>query len=149
MATYDIYFQIIPEEQQSGVSKFFTFGFKSAVGIRGPQKLINRWLKCLMTPKGSDPFDPNIGTGFPGLIGSNIYNFQDLTDAVVLFIEDCNEQILTWDKLYLPPDDERLLSATLVRLEPRNTDGFDAWVQIQNVAGTVVTLTLPSLDTRE
>jgi hypothetical protein len=149
MATYDIHFQLLPPEQQSGASKFFTFGYKSAVGIRGPQKLINRWLKCLMTPKGSDPFDADVGTGFSGLLGSNVYNFQDLMDAVVLFVEDCNEQLARWDRKHLPPDDERLLSATLVKMEPRGTDGFDAWVQIQNVAGTTATLTLPSLDTRE
>jgi hypothetical protein len=149
MATYDIYFQLVPASEQSGVSKFFTFGFKSAIGVKGPQKLINRWLKCLMTPQGSDPFNASVGTGFSDLIGSNIYGFQDVLDAVVLFIQDCNDQIFTWDRLYLPPEDEMLLSASLVKLEPRGSDGFDAWVQIRNVAGIVVTLTLPSIATRK
>jgi hypothetical protein len=149
MPTYDVYFQPLPADKQNGASAIFTFGFKSAVGISGPQKLINRWLKCLLTSQGSDPYDSSIGTGFADLLNSNIANFEDMRDAVVLFIDDCNKQIFAWDQLYLPPSDERLLSATLVKIEPTADNvGFDAWVQIQNVANDTAVLKLPALATR-
>ena len=101
------------------------------------------------TSQGSDPYDANIGTGFSDLIDSNMSNFEDVRDAVALFIDDCNRQILAWDQLNLPPSNERLLSATLVNIVPSADNvGFDAWVRIQNVANDTAVLKLPALATR-
>lgn len=143
-STYDIHFQLVPAEEQIG-GKLFTFGFKSAVGVRGPQKLINRWVKTLLTPKGGDPYDPNAGTGFMGLLGSNIASYQDVVDALTLFIEDCNEQVRASDRRNLVPDDERLQSATLGQVLENGDDGFVVYIHLRNAAGLVVAVPLPTI----
>jgi hypothetical protein len=145
--TYDIHFQLVPPGEQDG-GKLYTFGYVSAVGVKGPQKLINRWLKCFTTPKGSDPFDPESGTGFSNLIGSNISNDQDFVDAMALCIEDCNAQMLAMDRRNFPPDNERLLSATLAKTTALGDDGFAAYVNIRNVAGETYAVLLPTIATR-
>lgn len=145
MARYDIHFQLVPEaEQPYSAGKVFTFGFTSAVGVRGPQKLVNRWLKCLLTAKGSDPLRPNYGTGYSDLFGSNVSRYQDFLDAVALAVNDCNGQLQAIDRAQFPPDDERLASATIASIVPRGSDGYDVYVYIRNVAGAVLTAQVPS-----
>lgn len=144
---YDVHFQILPKEEQTS-ERVFGFGFVSAVGVRGPQKLINRWLKCLMTPQGSDPFDRAYGTRFPNLIGSNIQDVADALDATALAIAECNEQIRAFDKANFTHADERLQTATILRIVELGDDGFEIWVGITNAAGQQITVVLPSTSTR-
>ena len=149
MATYDIHFQIVPEaEQVASNGRLFTFGFTSAVGVKGPQKLINRWMKCLFTLKGTDLLDKAYGTGFHEIIGSNISRQQDFIDAMTLFIDDCNSQIIAFDLAQFPPDNERLGSAILTSVVPRGADGYDVYVAIKNVAGELLTALIPTGSTR-
>jgi len=149
MATYDMHFQLVPsEEQVSANGRVFTFGFTSAVGVKGPQKLINRWMKCLFTLKGTDLLDKAYGTGFPEIIGSNVSRLSDFTDAMTLFIDDCNSQIKAFDLAQFPPDDERLDTAIITSIVPRGADGYDTYVSIKNVAGTVLTALVPTGPTR-
>jgi hypothetical protein len=145
MATYDIHFQLVPQaEQVYANGRVYTFGYESAVGVKGPQKLINRWLKCLFTLKGSDLLNRAYGTGFPEIIGSNISRRQDFIDAMSLFIDDCNEQIRAFDLAQFPPDDERLASAVLTSVVPRGADGYDVYVTLKNVAGALLTVQVPT-----
>lgn len=145
MATYDVHFQLVPSEEQVAANgRVFTFGFTSAVGVKGPQKLINRWMKCLFTLKGSDLLNQAYGTGFPEIIGSNVSRRQDFIDAMTLFIDDCNDQIKNFDLAQFPPDDERLASAELASVVPRGADGYDVYVTIKNVAGTLLTAMVPT-----
>ena len=144
---YDVYYQGIPEADINSM-RFFTFGFKRSVGIRGPQKLILQWLKRLMTPKGSDPTNVETGTDFPALIGSNISSMADVRDVVLLAIDDCSSQMRKIQRVTMPDEDEMLLSATLTSFEATGDDGFDAWVTISNVKGTELAVNLPSLSTR-
>lgn len=145
--TYDIHYQILPADQQVS-ERVFGFGFVSAVGVRGPQKLINRWLKCLMTPQGSDPFSLTYGTGFPNLIGSNISSVNDLIDLVSIYVQSCSDQIRAFERQTFPPPDERLQSATILRVNDLG-DGFEVWVGITNAAGLQTPVVLPSTSTRQ
>lgn len=143
--SYDVHFQQVPAaEQETSSGRVFTFGYASAVGVKGPQKLINRWLKCLFTLKGSDLLDKAYGTGFPELIGSNISRRQDFVDAMALFIDDCNEQIRAFDLTQFPPEEERLASATLTSVVERGADGYAVYVTLKNGAGTVLTVQVPT-----
>lgn len=143
--TYDMHFQLVPAaEQESANGRVFTFGFASAVGVKGPQKLINRWLKCLLTLKGTDVLDSTYGTGFAALLGSNISDQQDFIDAATLFINDCTEQIIAFDQAQFPPTDERLASASISSVVARDGEGFDLYVTLKNVAGTVLTTLVPA-----
>lgn len=142
---YDIHFQLLDPKIQARTGKYLGFGYKSAVGVQGPQKLINRWLMCLMTPKGSDPREPNFGTGFMTLIGSSISNVKDAVDLAALAVEDCNQQIREADAVRLSPSDERLESAAITRYEPHPSGaGFEIYVTIRNAAGAVMPIPLPA-----
>jgi hypothetical protein len=148
MATrYDIHFQPLPRAEQTSTS-VFTFGFLSAVGVRGPQKLINRWLKVLLTPQGSDPFDKAYGTGFTNLIGSNIQSVTDVLDTAALAVQECNTQVRAAERNVFTPPEERLQTATILKIEEVGRDGFDIWVAITNAAGLTVTVLLPQISTR-
>lgn len=143
--SFDIHFQLFNQGEGSGQGKLFSFGFISAIGVKGPQKLVNRWIKCLFTPKGTDAFVKTYGTGFGDLVGSNIGGIQDVQDAASLFIDDCSDQIRAQDRLNGLPDDERLKSATITNIVPRAEDGFDITVELRNVAGASLTFLLPTL----
>lgn len=145
MATFDIHFELVPPDQQVAASgRVFTFGYASAVGVKGPQKLVNRWIKCLCTLKGTDLLDATYGTGFPDLIGSNVSRREDFVDAMTLFVNDCNAQMFAFDQNQFPPDDERLASATLTQIVARGVDGFDAYVTIKNAAGSLLLVQVPT-----
>ena len=144
---YDIHFQILPADQQTS-ERVYGFGYTSAVGVRGPQKLINRWLKCFMTPQGSDPFSPTYGTGFTDLIGSNIQSTSDVIDVVSLAMQECNEQIREFETTNSTPLDERLASATILQILEDGDDGFQIWVGITNAAGLQTPVLLPSTSAR-
>ncbi len=137
MAKYDTYFQPVPASEVRGF-KVFEYGFKASVKVRGPQSLVNRWVKTLMTPRGTDPISPNYGTGFSSLLGSNISSVTtDLVDVVNIAIDEASEQVREQDLVGFFPDDERLASAILQNTEI-GADGIDVWVNIQNVAGDSV-----------
>jgi hypothetical protein len=147
--TYDVHFQIVAEEEQVAANgRVYSFGYTSAVGVKGPQKLANRWLKCFCTLKGSDLRNASYGTGFPEIIGSNISQRRDFTDAMALYIDDCNTQIKAFDLAQFPPDNERLASAVLTSVVPRGADGYDVYVTIKNIAGTLLTVQVPAGTTR-
>lgn len=141
--SYDVYFKILDADIQRATGKIFTFGYVSAVGVRGPEKLVNRWVHCLLTPKGSDPMDPGYGTECAGLIGTNVSTVDDAVDALAIYIDDCNEQIHALDRLIFPPNDERLQTAELIKVVLMDPDGFQAWVNIKNMAGQKITMALP------
>lgn len=141
---YDVHFQLLPGLQQTS-GKLFSFGYKAAIGVAGPQKLINRWMKVFLTPKGSDPFDRNSGTGFSALLGSNITNRRDVVDAIVLALEDCNAQIRAMDRRSMPPEDERLKAAVLTSVEDAGNSGFEIYISVSNAAGLTVAVPLPQV----
>ena len=140
---YDIYFKLTDPETQRNTGKLFTFGYTSSIGVRGPQKLVNRWVRCLLTPKGSDPFDPNYGTGCANMLGSNVTSTEEALSLFAIFVEECNEQIRVMDRKNFPPEDERFKTAEILKLVELEPDGFQVFVEIKNVAGQRVTLPLP------
>lgn len=147
MSGYDIHFQPVPPGSVHGF-KCFEFGFKAALKVKGPQALVNRWVKTLMTPLGSDPLYPKRGTTISNLIGGNVSNISvDLRDLVEIALEDANEQVREQDLEGFFSADERLQSAELLNFE-ESADGFVVWVLIKNVAGDALTLPLMTLSTR-
>lgn len=144
MAGYDIHFQPVPAGSVKGF-KCFEFGFEAALKVKGPQALINRWVKTLMTPRGSDPLYPSEGTAFGNLVGANITDIDtDVQDMVYLSVEDANEQVRRQDIDGLYPDNERLLSAEIIDYQA-NADGIEVYVRIKNMAEEAVTFRLVTL----
>jgi hypothetical protein len=148
MSKYDTHFQPVPAADVQGY-KTFTYGFRASLKVTGPQALVNRWVKTFMTPRGSDPLDITYGTTFPALFGGNYsYASTDLQDVVVLAMEDASDQVKKQDIEGFYNDDERLLSATLIKYEPAPA-GFTVWVEIKNMAGQSLPVKLMDLADRE
>jgi len=144
MATFDIHYEMRPTEEQRG-GKLFTFAFQRAIGVKGPQKLINRWLKCFLTTKGSDPITTDYGTGFQNLFNSNASNLADVADLVSIYVDDCNAQIRKFDRLFSLPANERLQYASIESITPLGADGIEVRIQIRNQAGESYVTQLPTL----
>ena len=147
MRGYDIHFQPVSADERFGY-KCFEFGFKAALKVRGPQALVNRWVKTLMTPLGSDPLRPSAGTTFSNLLSANMGRMNtDMRDLVVIAVEEANEQVKEQDLQGYFSDDERLQSAELMEFVEVEA-GFDVWVHIKNVAGVALSVPLVTLATR-
>ncbi len=147
MSGYDIHFQPVPEGEAFGY-RCFEFGFKAALKVKGPQALVNRWVKTLMTPLGSDPLRPEYGTTFSNLLAANISSMNtDMRDLVVIAVEEANEQVKEQDLRGYFSDDERLQSAELMDFLEVPA-GFQVWVRIKNVAGVALSVPLVTLSTR-
>ncbi len=144
---YDIYFQIVPENQFTG-SKFFSWGQQRTLGVRGIQKLVNLFVKYLMTPIGSDPLDTTYGTDLPHLIGSNI-SIDDAKDILLLAVDKTAKAIQGFQISSDVPDDERLATATVTDfIAIPEAPGFAAQIFIDNVADQGLTFLLPTLTPR-
>ncbi len=141
---FDLHFQALTEEEQKNTFKFLTFGKPQAVGVKGLHMLVNHWVKCFLTPKGSDPSSLGYGTEFTRLIGSSV-SVHDARDVCLIAIENCNDQMAamqTSDTTLTPS--ERLGTARLLRFVPDNASpGFALYVEIKNQANERLILQLP------
>ena len=144
---YDIHYQPVPADETYGF-KCFEFGFAAALKVNGPQALVNRWVKTLMTPLGSDPLRTKYGTPFGNLVGNNIAGVTtDIRDLIVMSVEDANDQVKEQDLLGYFASNERLQSAELMDFV-ESADGIEVWVLIKNVAGDSLPVPLVTLSTR-
>ena len=146
----DIHYQPVEADQVRG-TKVFTFAYKSALKVEGLQALVNRWVRVLMTPKGSDPVEPTFGTAFGDLVGSNIPKSArtDVIDIVSMAIDDASEQVQLQDRNGSYPEEESLSSATISRFTSNTAgDGFEVWVTIKNRADEILTVRLSDLSER-
>lgn len=145
--TYDIHFQAIPPDQ-SPSTKVFTWGQTRSLGVAGLQKLVNIFLKYLMTPVGSDPLDMDEGTELTLLIGSNV-EVSDTQEILLLAVDKTTRAILARQSGKSVPDDEALAGASVTAyLEMPELPGFSAQIYIENVAGKGLTFLLPTLTVR-
>jgi len=148
-ATFDTYIELLPADKQSVQVGTYTFGFDKTIGVKGFQKLINRWAKAFLTLEGTDLSDANYGTQFPALIGSNISDRAEIQEVVRVSISQANEILLALQADNPPPNDrEALQDAELVSLIfEADGLGFEASVLISNQAGEVLQLLLPAQPT--
>jgi hypothetical protein len=146
----DIHYQPVPVADVSG-TKIFTFGFTSALKVEGLQFLVNRWVRVFMTPRGSDPLEPEFGTDFGSLVGTNVPKSAkgSIIDIVAMAIDDASEQVQAQDTKAGYNESESLDQANLLRFSPTSSgDGFEAWVEIKNKAGEVLTTRLFDMASR-
>ena len=144
---YDMNIQIVSADQYTG-TKFYTFGQKRSLGVRGLQKLVNMVAKYLLTPIGSDPLDATYGTQIPNLLGSNVTPL-DAQDIVQLAVSDAQAAIQGYQRAMNLPLDERLLSVTVTGFTIlTDSPGFAAQILIRNVQGQGLQFLLPTLQVR-
>jgi hypothetical protein len=145
----DIHFQPTAANETYS-NKVFTFGFISSLKVWGLQALVNRWAKTFMTPVGSDPLHPDTGTSFAALIGVNVnQDNPDIEDAVVLAIDDTNEQLTEQESNGAYPTNESLGYAklTAIAYDPTSSS-VSIWVEISNKLNESLTLKLVELADR-
>jgi hypothetical protein len=149
MPLYDTYIELLPTEEQSVQAGTYTYGYSRHIGIKGFQKLINKWAKCFLTLEGSDLSDRRYGTAFISLVGSNITTRTDLVDLVQLAVDSTNNTIRRYQSKR-PSDDPREnlddanLEALNISLERAEIEVF---VRIRNQAGEVLRVQLPPTST--
>lgn len=149
--SYDNNIQIIPASRYSGM-KFYSFGQKRSLGVRGINKLVNMFAKYLLTPVGSDPTDLTYGTNFTLLIGSNV-SAGDASEVIQLSVSSANNAIRGWQARNTAiPDDERLGNAELtglIVLGDAYGPGVAAQIYITNVINEQMQFLLPTLEIRQ
>ncbi len=142
---FDIHFEGVPRADLQG-SRFLTFGpYPRTVGVQGVQKMVNRYLKCLCTPIGTDISDPEYGTELLNLFLGNV-DARTLEQIITMAVRGAETKIKQYDVQNSAPVDERLSSATIATLDIDTTNlGFDLTLHLSNVAGTRVLVLVPSI----
>jgi phage baseplate assembly protein W len=143
--SYDIHYEGLPEDDIRG-ARFLSFGpYDRTLAVQGIQKMVNRFLKCLCTPVGTDISDPEYGTDILNMFLGNV-DSRTLEQVVLMAIRDAETQIKQYDVWNNAPVDERLSSALIhnIAVDPTNV-GFSLTVQLANAAGTRVLVLVPSL----
>lgn len=142
---FDLHFQLVPTVEQAASGQFATWGRVSTVGIQGFQFLINAWLKCFLTPRGSDPADLNYGTDFTKLTGT-ILPLEDARDVTLLAITRCNNIISTFQRSDSTlTASELLASAQLIDfVEDPASARIEVYIEIKNRANERLTVSVPA-----
>ncbi len=144
---YDIHIEGVPQDQIRR-DKFLWFGDfedRDMVAVQGIQKTVDRFLKCLLTPAGTDISDPNYGTKLTRAFLGNIdlASARQLATLAVIQAEEC---IRRYDVINGAPEDERLASAVVETIEmDKAASGFEMVVLLKNAAGTTVRVMLPNI----
>lgn len=135
MARYSLHFQLIDPNDQALARSNFAFDPHNSIAVKGPQKLINRWLQMFFVPRGSDPLFPGRGTTFATMIGGNVL-FDDLRATIEVSVLECNEQLREIDgrSPWLEPS-EKLGNASISYYNQPRQDAVELWVEIQTLSG--------------
>lgn len=135
MARYNIHYQLIDPSYQGLARSNFAFDRKNSIAVKGPQKLINRWLQCFFTPRGTDPLNSGRGTAFASMIGGNVV-LDELRGTVDVAVLECNEQLRAIDgrSPWLSAS-EKLGNASISLFNQPRIDALELWVEIQTLSG--------------
>jgi len=143
--SFDIHIEGVPRNQLNGIQGL-TFGsYSRSLGVRGVQKMVDRFVKCMLTAVGSDLSDPDYGTPLAGAFLGNIDpgTLRTLTLQSVVAAE---AKIKEYDSEYALNDEERLAS---VRVDDVNIDEVESGVTVtltlKNVAGVAVRVLVPQI----
>lgn len=142
---FDVHIESLPADQVVN-GRCLTFGpYPRVLGVRGIYKMVERFMRCMLTPIGTHPSDRDYGTPLAAAFGGN-------TDPTTLFalasqsVALASEKIQEYDSEYALPDDERLQLAQIERIDTDDTGpGVTVYVSLQNAAGSSITVPLPTL----
>lgn len=140
---FDIHFESLPQGETRGY-EFLTFGdYGQHIGIKGMQKLVNRVIKCFMTPKGSDISDPEYGTNLIQAFQGNIEPTA-LSELATMAVRDTELKIREYDAQKSSPTDERLSGIEIknIVVDPDGT-GVVIYIIVRNVAGARALSAIP------
>lgn len=143
--TFDIHFEGVPRDELNGIQGL-TFGpYARSVGVRGAQKMVNRFVKCLLTALGSDLSDPDYGTPLAEAFLGNV-DRATLHTLAVQSVVAAEAKVKEYDSEYALNDEERLAS---VRVDDvvisEASDGVVLTLTLKNVAGVAVKVLVPQI----
>jgi hypothetical protein len=125
----------------SGVAKF-SFGdiSKKSTGL---VKAVNRYIKILLTRKGSDPFFPDLGT----YLDDVKFRGGDSTTDIGTFIADqMSNALIQLQSIQANnnfPENENIITASLLNVDRISVDRIRIDIQIISEAGTGTNITVP------
>lgn len=111
----------------------FSFGEKTPISVEGMTRVVMQWIKALGTELGSDLFDPDYGSIFSSLLGSNVENSDTTRETVSIGLQQATESVVRNQQEAVLPDDERLLGHQLVSFTEVDVDSIEIIVSLQNV----------------
>jgi hypothetical protein len=135
---FDVHIEGVPAAQVKSI-RCVTFGsYGRVLGVKGIQKMIDRFLKCFMTPLGTDISDPSYGTILATSFLGNI-NSGDLYSIALQSVSAAQQKIQEYDSYGNAEDDERLSSAQIDNIAVEQSSGaVQITLRLTNAAGTVV-----------
>lgn len=144
MPRYDLHLQQIDPTEQAARNATFRLDAANPIAVSGPQKLLNRFLKVILSTQGSDPLHRKAGTDFPSLIGGNVLDPEDVEAAILLCVEDAAAQIRAIDQRspWLAAN-ERLRSADMTAFRQIGPTRYEVTVELTTTSGERVTALLP------
>jgi hypothetical protein len=146
---YDLYIEGLTEQTDNFKGRaFLTFGnynHNSTVGVRGIYKLVSRFTKCFMTPKGSDLSDPEYGTSLLAAFLSNV-RVSFAAQLASQSVQEAFDILREYDIEYDLDDDERISSVDIQNIYVDESGlGIELYLLIQNVSGQEATFTIPGI----
>ena len=141
MSGFDIHIEPATEVQGT---RCLTFGaYPHSIGVKGVQKMVNRFVMCFLTPQGSHRSDPDYGTPLAGAI-ANTTDARSLRALAAQSVVTAEQKIREYDMIYGLPDDERLRSVEIQNIVVDPTGlGVVLYLLLRNAAGTTVQVLLP------
>jgi len=141
---YDLYIEGISDVTLANGPRVLTFGnYPRHIGIQGIYKLVVRFIKCFLTPRGSDPADPDYGTSLMASFPGNV-DPKTIQALVSQSVQEALDKLREYDIEYLLPDEERLFSVEIEDLVADTINGnVTLKLNLKNVAGTVALFSVP------
>lgn len=148
MTKYDIYIELVPTELQEssiGTEGVMQFGFSRTISISGFQKAVNKWLKALLTEKGTDPSDREYGTTLVKLFGSNVTSRRDIQTAIEMAVSDATDDVFRYQEEYPSDDDSEVLDDVSIVSIVFSDDltRVDVMVRLENREGSTLRAQIP------
>ena len=126
--TYDLDF-VNWENEVTGKS-LFTFGNRSKK-TTGLVKAVNRFIKILLTEKGSDPFNREEGTDLMSYLPHmGALSEEELGEFITRQIDSALEQVKAIQGKYSYEQDENLISAELTDVIKPSADSVKIYIRI-------------------
>lgn len=141
--SYDIHIESLPSGKSQGY-KFLTFGaYPQHLGVKGIQKMVDRFIKCFFTPKGSDISDSEYGTQLADLFLGSV-DPTELRELAVMAVRETEDKIQEYDSRKYSPADERLAFAEIEEIVvDQVTPGVEIRIILTNTAGTRALVRFP------
>jgi hypothetical protein len=139
--SFDIdWFHILETSQAGEVNFMFNNRSRKLTGL---EKMIQKWTLLFLTPQGSDPFEPDLGTDFYRVLESSSGDEGYISNIVNSAISDASEQIeVVQSEVENLPEDETFSAAALISISVVSQT-LDVRIQLVNAQGESRIYTLP------